>query len=531
MVFVPLYLRSLFAAGLFSFLVVTTSMAQEPKAENLVRPIEGTRLILGEGGIPDCVLNCFVHLCHEATPHVVVICVDGQPRASVDRWKQCGIPSPHFVDSIPTDMNSLTKHLLRADGVWIEGSAEALRHEPLILALIANVAEKQGIIAMGSSIVPLISIIEQSGGDASVDGLQSPLARCKFHIAKDGEINLQHRGAESLVHWSVPNSTALLFHHGRRVTAYGANDVTVIAKKPGGLMRKQSFETIDVFSVHDVPSYSVDLLSWVRTAADATKPPFPPENAPVPTVSRGTLVLHGGSGVNDVIFSEFIAAAGGKDAPIVCIPSSSRFESYEEPGSYSAERLAELGCNNVKILHTDDPLVATKNNRFLEPLRNAQGVWIDGGRTYRFMDCYENTPVQELIQKVLERDGAVGGSSAGCQVAGDFLVRGNPRSNKDIVHDGYTRGLGLIRGVILDAHFLQRDRHQPFMGLMQHHPQMLGIGIDEKTALIVNGHAGRVAGANAVSFYNFNKRSTEESAFVILQSGESYDLKIRRKIK
>jgi cyanophycinase-like exopeptidase len=60
---------------------------------------------------------------------------------------------------------------------------------------------------------------------------------------------------------------------------------------------------------------------------------------------------------------------------------------------------------------------------------------------------------------------------------------------------------------------------------------MLGIGIDEKTALIVNGHAGRVAGANAVSFYNFNKCSTEESAFVILQSGESYDLKIRRKIK
>ena len=144
------------------------------------------------------------------------------------------------------------------------------------------------------------------------------------------------------------------------------------------------------------------------------------------------------------------------------------------------------------------------------------------------MDSYENTQVETLIGEVLERGGVVGGSSAGCQVPSDILVRGNPRSNRDIFHGGYTRGMGLLKGVIIDAHFLQRERHEPFLGLMKQHPQTLGIGIDESTALIVEGHQGRVIGEAAVSFYDLTNESQGEFKPVILNAGDTYDLKARK---
>jgi len=146
------------------------------------------------------------------------------------------------------------------------------------------------------------------------------------------------------------------------------------------------------------------------------------------------------------------------------------------------------------------------------------------------MGSYEGTQVPELLVQVLNRGGVVGGSSAGCQVPSDFLVRGNPTSNRDIEFGGYTRGMGLLKGVIIDAHFLQRGRHEPLLGLVKKYPQMLGIGIDESTALIVNGQQGRVVGNAAVSFYDLRSETEGEFKPVILKVGESYDLKSRKRV-
>ena len=272
-------------------------------------------------------------------------------------------------------------------------------------------------------------------------------------------------------------------------------------------------------------------LSWRRSAELRKAPLFPPATPPKPNVEKGTLILHGGSGVNEETFEHFIELAGGQDAPIVCMPSAGSIDEGEEPNSFSAGRLRDMGCTNVTVLHTRDNRVADQNAAFLAPLEKAQGVWIDGGRTYRFMDSYQYTHAHHLLFEVLERDGVVGGSSAGCQVLGDFLVRGNPRTNQDTVFEGYKTGLGLIQGVILDAHFVQRERQEEFEGLMARYPQMLGIGVDANTALIIQGSTGRVMGDGPVLFYDYSNGAPDKDPGqkgIPVDPGGQYDLATRK---
>ena len=511
-------------------LFTSSVIAQDSNTAPFVRPIEGSRMVVGDGEVPDFVVDCFLHLCQKVSPKIAVINLDGSARISEARYKERGASSVVVVNSIPEDAEALTMTMLCAQGVWIEGDPEAVAKHPLLLALLKSITQRNGVIAFGSSAVSLASELDENDKERR---LQSPFSKFDFHFGKEfSKRDNVAADSNSKVHWSIPDSAALVIHRGRWVAGYGATDIRMLVEKANGWPeRRGTFECLDVFGPGGYPSYGADLLSWVRSANERSRPVFPPKDNPAPVVESGTLFLHGGSRIHKNVMEEFVKIVGGKDAPIVCIPSSQRFGPSEEPDSYSHETLTEMGCNNVTILHTDDPLVANQSEEFAELLKNAKGIWIDGGRTFRFMDCYEGTRVEELIAEVLERGGVVGGSSAGCQVPSDFLVRGNPRSNQDIAFGGYTRGMGLLKGVIIDAHFLQRGRHEPLLGLMKKHPQMLGIGIDESTAIVVKGHSAKVIGPNAVSFYDLATNSDEEFKPVILKEGETYDLKLRQSQK
>ncbi|MCR9202037.1 MAG: cyanophycinase [Planctomycetaceae bacterium] len=503
-------------------IVAATANAQLPEKNAHLRPIVGSRMVVGDGDVATYTVKCFLHLCRESSPNVVVIDLDGTARITETRLKKNGAGSVAVVEAIPTDSESLSLQLLNTSGIWIEGKLNGLAQRRLLLALLKNVTQRNGVIAVGSSSV---SVLKELDENDPARRLESPFVKSDFHFGK----NPSPRSDASFqkVHWLIPDSSVAVFHSGRRVAGYGDADISAIVEEASGWPEQRgTFECPDVFNGGSYPFYGLDLFSWVRSANERSRPLFPPKTAPTPEVATGTLFLHGGSGIPKDIMREFVNIAGGKEAYIVCIPSAQRFKLPDLPDSYAAGLLHELGHSNYTTLHTDDPLIADESEEFARMLNAATGVWIDGGRTYRFMDCYEGTRVEELIAEVLKRGGVVGGSSAGCQVPSDFLVRGNPRTNKDIVHAGYTRGMGLLKGVIIDAHFLQRDRHGPFLELMKQYPQMLGIGIDERTALVVKGHTARVLGPNAVSFYDLEPGKNSFKP-VILKAGETYDLKSR----
>ena len=129
----------------------------------------------------------------------------------------------------------------------------------------------------------------------------------------------------------------------------------------------------------------------------------------------------------------------------------------------------------------------------------------------------------------LPRVDAIGGSSAGATIQGDYLCRGGVFTNFDIMYDGYEHGLGFLRGVAIDQHFAQRKRFADMTKVVAAYPQLLGIGLDESTAIIVRGHAAEVVGKHKVHFYDRTKPVAEgEPDHTSVEAGQTYDLKARR---
>ena len=143
----------------------------------------------------------------------------------------------------------------------------------------------------------------------------------------------------------------------------------------------------------------------------------------------------------------------------------------------------------------------------------------------------------ELFHDVLRRGGVIGGSSAGATILGEFLVRGHPLGNTVMMAEGYERGFALLPGAAIDQHFSQRERQPDLLPVIRRHPGMLGIGIDEGTAIVVTGTKVDVIGQHSAHFVSGPKlmnlttnkplpTTVDEAAklYVSVKTGETVDL-------
>lgn len=252
---------------------------------------------------------------------------------------------------------------------------------------------------------------------------------------------------------------------------------------------------------------------------------------------NGTLLVAGGAAVEPIL-ARFIELAGGNNAPIVYIPTASG-EIGDEAREERANILRRLGATNVTALHTTDPQTAD-TEAFAKPLRSAKGVWFGGGRQWRIVDSYEGTLSERLFWSVLERGGVIGGSSAGATIQGSYLARGDTRNNQIMVGD-HEKGFGFISNVAIDQHHLARNRHFDMFAILDRYPHLLGIGIDEGTAIEVSGDVFSVLGEGYVAIYDGNFWSREGSLlkqlpesnrlFYFLRPGDRYNLSLRSVVR
>ena len=125
----------------------------------------------------------------------------------------------------------------------------------------------------------------------------------------------------------------------------------------------------------------------------------------------------------------------------------------------------------------------------------------------------------------------IGGTSAGATIQGGYLVRGNPLGNAEMMAEGYERGFGFLPGVAIDQHFTQRDRLKDLVHLKKMHPELIGIGIDESTALIVQGSTIEVVGQHQVTVFDHDAtHTTPTEDYAILKTGERYDFRRHRRV-
>ena len=240
--------------------------------------------------------------------------------------------------------------------------------------------------------------------------------------------------------------------------------------------------------------------------------------------SNGYLVIVGGAMQDPAIFGRFLNLAGGLDAPIVIIPTAGGGENYNQYWR-GLRRYKEAGAKNITLLHTRDRAVAD-SEEFVRPIQKARGVFFTGGRQWRLADSYLNTRTHRELLALLDRGGVIGGSSAGATIQGSFLARGDTKGNTVMIGD-HVEGLGFLRNAAIDQHLLKRNRQFDLIEIIEKYPELLGIGIDEDTAIVVQGDRFEVVGQGYVAIYDYNKLIPPNGHFYFLAPGDRFDLKKR----
>ena len=236
--------------------------------------------------------------------------------------------------------------------------------------------------------------------------------------------------------------------------------------------------------------------------------------------AKGHLIVIGGGDVGSEILDRFAALAGGLDAPIVVIPTAGE-------GVPSLERhpLTRHGFRHLVQLHTNDRKVAD-SAKFVAELQAARGVWIDGGRQWRLVDSYLGTKTVREMDNLLERGGVI----AGATIQGSYLVRGAREGNTMMMAKGYEEGFGFLRNVAIDQHLNGRHRENDLVPVISLKPELLGIGLDEATAIVIEGNTFAVLGAGKVAIYDTNYGvGADGKAYYWLEAGDCFDITARKK--
>jgi cyanophycinase len=239
--------------------------------------------------------------------------------------------------------------------------------------------------------------------------------------------------------------------------------------------------------------------------------------------ARGALVLVGGGANRPSFIQKFVALAGGPAAAIVLIPTTLEDDRLTADG---LDRLREsmasiLGVPRVLVLHTRDRHQADAP-AFVEPLRHATGVWILGGNEQHLMDAYTGTRTQTEIEAVLARGGVLGGTSAGAIIQGSTTVLADSPAFKALVIDTKHTPFGLLPNTIVLPHWSQRSLQRVLSATLATAPNLLGIGIDEATAAIVEHDQLDVLGDGHVGIYDGTDHNGKP--YYELSPGQRFDL-------
>ena len=241
---------------------------------------------------------------------------------------------------------------------------------------------------------------------------------------------------------------------------------------------------------------------------------------------KGRLVIVGGNMQDPAIVKRFIDLAGGPDAPIVIIPTAGEADDDYDHYWSGLKQWRENGAKNLTVIHTRDRKVAD-SEAFVTPIRSARGVFFGGGRQWRLADAYLNTLTHKELAALLNRGGVIGGSSAGASILASFMVRGDTKSNEQMIGD-HTVGLGFLKNAAIDQHLLRRNRQFDMLEVIDKHPELLGIGLDEDTAIVVEGDEFNVIGRSYAVIYSNKPVAGATGRFYFMGAGDRFDMKNRK---
>ena len=242
---------------------------------------------------------------------------------------------------------------------------------------------------------------------------------------------------------------------------------------------------------------------------------------PASAANKGYVVAMGGGNGTPEIYEKWKSLGGGSNARVVLIPTANNPDDDVAPVVEGLKHL--FGVQEVSILDTKDRAKAN-SLEFVEPLKQATFVFIDGGRQWRLADAYLGTRVERELRNVLKRGGVIAGSSAGASILASYLVRGDPKGAEVMMAKGHERGFGFIPNSAIDQHVSERHRERDLVPVIAAHPKLLGIGIDPNTIIVVHGDQFAVLGSGKVTITEAGQPQYS------IDSGSHFDLRKRKPI-
>ncbi|HEX4610568.1 MAG TPA: cyanophycinase [Urbifossiella sp.] len=236
---------------------------------------------------------------------------------------------------------------------------------------------------------------------------------------------------------------------------------------------------------------------------------------PAPTVLPGPLVIVGGGKMPDDARKAFFDLAGGKKAKIVVVPTAAAEADDDAKADGFLREWQALEPESVTLLHTRDRKTAD-DPAFSKALAEATGLWFSGGDQTKIAEAYRGTAAAKAFHALHARGGVVGGTSAGAAILSDPMIAGGT----DTARVG--PGLGFFPGFVVDQHFTQRKRLGRLQGMIAANPTLVGLGIDEATAVVARGRTFRVIGEGTVSIV-IAKGAGKPPAFQVAKAGGLFD--------
>jgi cyanophycinase len=264
--------------------------------------------------------------------------------------------------------------------------------------------------------------------------------------------------------------------------------------------------------------------------------------------AKGYLFIIGGGSRPETMMKKFVKLADKfNSGKIIIFPMASSIP--DEVGPEQAEQLKRFGARQVQYhILTREQALSAENTGILDDIG---GVFFSGGVQSRLMNILIDTPIHKKLLEIYEKGAVIGGTSAGAAVMSKVMITGGEKREVEEGHKFETiqannivtvRGLGFIKTAIIDQHFVRRKRHNRLISLVAENPRLLGVGIDESTAIIVSPEGiFEVVGERNVIVYDATQaqiRIASSRLFSgfnmvmhILSSGDRYSLKSKQVIR
>jgi len=269
---------------------------------------------------------------------------------------------------------------------------------------------------------------------------------------------------------------------------------------------------------------------------------------PAASETKGYLFIIGGGRRPESMMKRFIELSEKfNSGKIIVFPMASSVP--HEVGPEQAEQLRKYGAQDVEyhILSREQAL-KEENTRILD---DAGGVFFSGGVQSRLTAVLLNTPVHKKLLEIYKNGCAIGGTSAGAAVMSEIMITGDEKREVEKGHEFETiqasnivtlPGFGFIKTAIIDQHFIRRKRHNRLISLVAENPKLLGIGIDESTAIVIGpDEIFEVTGEGSVIVYDYSQAqirlhptqsiSGDNMIMHILNASDRFNLKTKRVLK